>query len=184
MSIPNNGSQGGTQGQYIRIGLEELVNLQRAIFDLAMTMSATRSRIHSAEQTMLSLVSSVEALKEKGPDIDTPEESTSESSSSTTEELKEGQSPWLRAQWMLSPSGTWEYKRVGYTAPRSLTPRSISLTGWTPRSYSQPSTTTELDSKLTAQWSEHFGTGWYEDWSGPVGGEKTWQNSLWNEDEK
>jgi hypothetical protein len=174
VSTQKPGFHDGTQDKSIPIGYVELVTLRRQLFDLAMTLSEMRARIHSAEQTVASLALYAEDLmRETARSTSTPVVSTSDSSSSTTPLKQSEQSSYVRGHWTQSPSGDWVYERSRSTDPNSPTSRSSSSTPATPIASSPPSTTTQPDGRLIYKSEDPYGIAWWSDLLGHSPGGRT-----------
>lgn len=183
MSTQKPGSPDGTPDQSITIGLVEWVRLRRELFALATTLNEIKSRTHYVEQTVQSLESSVGALMDQVLSIDTPEESTSEDSSSITDPFTRAlRSSYVRGQWTLSPSGEWEYEHSQSTEPDSPQPKSDSSTDSTPTMSTQPSTPMKPGGEPTAQQPRHSIIGWCTESLGRSHGARMWMTYNAQED--
>ena len=148
MSTQKPGSPDGAQDQSIPNGYVELVSLRRELFDLAMTLSEMRSRIHCAEQTVASLASYAEDLmRATARSTSTPRESMLDDSSSTTPPSPPTSSPYVRGRWTQSHSGEWEYEHLPSMDRSSLQSKWGSSSGSTPTTSTAPSTMTTPGSR-------------------------------------
>lgn len=174
MSTQNPGSPDGTPETSTPTGLIELVQLQRALFDLASILSDLRSHILSAEQTVQSLASSVEDLRTRmDQSTSTPEASTSDGSSSTTPLKRSESSSYVKGQWMPSRSGEWVYTHSPSTDLESLTHSKPLWTAVIPTTSSLPSTTMTPVFRLIGKPSGASLTDWLAGLPGRTPGART-----------